>query len=76
MGKHDGNRRILGPLVRPARSAILSIALCQPRSSLFHRLQHGLAVLGDLGRDVLLEIALGHRKLYGLTRTRQRFRCL
>ena len=32
--------------------------------------------LGDLGRDVLLEIMLGHRKLYGLTRTRQRFRCL
>ena len=44
--------------------------------SLFHRLQQCLAVLGDLGRDVPLTIAVGHRELYGLTRTRQRFRCL
>ena len=35
---------------------------------LFHRLQRGLAASGDLGRDVPLAIALGHRKFYCLTR--------
>jgi hypothetical protein len=44
--------------------------------NVFQGLQRGLAVLGYLRRDVLLGIALGERKLYGLTRTRQRFRCL
>jgi hypothetical protein len=33
---HEGFRRILGPLVRLARSTILSIALCHPASASFN----------------------------------------
>src|SRR5690242_9345525 len=43
---------------------------------LFHGRQRGLAILGDLGRDLLVELIFAHSKLYGLTRTRQRFRRL
>ena len=39
------------------------------RLSLFHGLQRGIPGFG-------LNVILGHRKLYGLTRTRQRSRCL
>jgi hypothetical protein len=44
--------------------------------SLFHGLQRGIPSFRYLRGDVLLGVMLGHRKLYGLTRTRQSFRCL
>ena len=46
------------------------------RLNVLHGLQRGIPSLGYLVGDVLLDVMLGHRKLYGLTRTRQRFRCL
>jgi hypothetical protein len=44
--------------------------------SLFHGLQRRIPSFGYLRGDMLLGVMLSHRKLYGLTRTRQRFRCL
>jgi hypothetical protein len=46
------------------------------RLSLLQGLPRGIPSLGYLRGDLLLDVMLGHRKLYGLTRTRQRFRCL
>jgi hypothetical protein len=57
-----GQTGTLGNLIDRPLPAVLS---------LFHRLQHCLAVLGDLGRDVLLGIALGQCKLNGLSRTHE-----
>ena len=55
-----GQTGTLGDLIHRLLPALLGF---------LHGLQRGIF-------DVLLEVMLGHRKLYGLTRTRQRFRCL
>jgi hypothetical protein len=55
-----GQTGTLGDLIHRLLPALLGF---------LHGLQRGIF-------DVLLEVMLGHRKLYGLTRMRQRFRCL
>ena len=55
-----GQTGTLGDLIDRPSPALLS---------LFHGLPRGIPGFG-------LDVMLGHRKLYGLTRTRERFRCL
>ena len=62
-------RRVSGLLVRLARSGDLIDRPSPALLSLFHGLPRGIPGFG-------LDVVLGHRKLYGLTRTRERFRCL
>ena len=62
-----GQTDTLGDLIDRPSPALLS---------LFHSVQRGIPGFGYLGRDVRLDVMSRHHNFNGLTRTRQRFRCL
>jgi hypothetical protein len=57
-----GQTGTLGDLIDGPLPALLSV---------LHGLQRGIPSLGYLRGDLLLDVMLAHRKLYGPTRTRQ-----